>query len=413
MEYLFYKIPVRTIIVRLFINLSFALLLLSSCNSIPTTPAACVTADIRNEMNNSTALHLNEEIESVSYVPLEVTADDASLIDGVVDFAITSKYIYVLVGKESRIVLFDSRGHFLRTFLQQGQGPNDFNGMIGFIQANEADNRFYVIGNKIGVYTLEGKFVEDLPVNSPIIYAHHLGKGRIGAIAMPFMPFQSGSFGIGVFGENGEVIMNKNDFYSPLVPRENSGFTFGVTGSPSDGEQQSVLFKMAGNDTIFRLSADTIQSALVVDLGNSDEEVIRGLNTKDIKKFPADGDIFVLDMFETSRCFYLRMKQDETFYVASVDKESGQTIVEQCDVPEKDANNLADINMQLGMAGTQSYNHFPVWGRILGNNLVQVVTPYEIETFKEHAKITIPQELEKTNANENPIFILYKIKNEY
>lgn len=394
-----------------FNNLFLALLLLSSCNSAPSIPAACVTAEIRNEMNNLSILPLNEEIESVSYVPLEVTSDDASLIDGVVDFAITSKYIYILVGKESRIVLFDRQGHFLRTFLQQGQGPDDFNGMIGFIQANEADDRFYVIGNKIGVYTLEGKFVEDLPINYPIIYAHHLGKERVGAIAMPLIPFQDGSFGIGIFRENGEMIMNKNDFHSPLVPREASGFTFGITGSPSDGEQPSVLFKMAGNDTIFRLLADTIQPALVVTLGNSDEEIIRGLNTQEIKKFPADGDIFVLDMFETSRCFYVRMMQDKKFYVASADKQSGQTMVEQCDIPKKNANDLADINMQLGMVGSKGYNRFPIWGRIVGNNLVQIVTPYEIETFKEQAKITIPHQLEKINANENPIFIVYKIKN--
>lgn len=401
----------KVIFMKSFNNLFLALLLLSSCNSTPTTPTACVTADIRKEMNNLSILPLDEEIESVTYVPLEVTTDDASLIDGVIDFAITSKYIYVLVGKESRIVLFDRQGHFLRTFLQQGQGPNDFNGMIGFIQANEADDRFYVMGNKVGVYTLEGKFVEDLPINFPIIYAHHLGKGRVGAIAMPLIPFQDGSFGIGVFRENGEMIMNKNDFYSPLVPRENSGFTFGILGSPSDVEQQSVLFKMASNDTIFRLSADTIQPALVARLGNSDEEIIRGLNTQNIKRFPGDGDIFIVDMFETSRYFYLRMKLDEAFYVASVDKQSGQTIVEQCDVPEKDANNLADINMQLGMIGTQSYNRFPIWGRVLGNNLVQVVTPYEMEIFKEQAKIAIPQELEEINANENPVFIVYKIKN--
>lgn len=401
----------KAIFMKSFNNLFLALLLLSSCNSTPTTPTACVTADIRKEMNNLSILPLDEEIESVTYVPLEVTTDDASLIDGVIDFAITSKYIYVLVGKESRIVLFDRQGHFLRTFLQQGQGPNDFNGMIGFIQANEADDRFYVMGNKVGVYTLEGKFVEDLPINFPIIYAHHLGKGRVGAIAMPLIPFQDGSFGIGVFRENGEMIMNKNDFYSPLVPRENSGFTFGILGSPSDVEQQSVLFKMASNDTIFRLSADTIQPALVARLGNSDEEIIRGLNTQNIKRFPGDGDIFIVDMFETSRYFYLRMKLDETFYVASVDKQSGQTIVEQCDVPEKDANNLADINMQLGMIGTQSYNRFPIWGRVLGNNLVQVVTPYEMEIFKEQAKIAIPQGLEEINANENPVFIMYKIKN--
>ena len=118
--------------------------------------------------------------------------------------------------------------------------------MIGFIQADEADNRFYVIGNKVGIYTLEGTFVEDLPVNSPIIYAHHLGNKRIGAIAMPLMPFQNGSFGIGVFQEDGEAIITKNDFYSPLVPREDSGFTFGVMGSPRMGSRrQSCLKQLA------------------------------------------------------------------------------------------------------------------------------------------------------------------------
>lgn len=62
-------------------------------------------------------------------------------------------------------------------------------------------------------------------------------------------------------------------------------------GSPSDGKQASVLFKTASNDTIYRLSADTIQPVLVAGLSNSDEEVIRGLNIRDIKRFPANGDI--------------------------------------------------------------------------------------------------------------------------
>ena len=399
--------------VKSFFIAAVGVFVLASCNSNQVDQTGLLTAPIREALHSPNTLPIADEIESVEYIPLEMTHDDASLIDGVVDFAITSKYIYVLVGKEARIVQFDRQGHFLRTFLQQGQGPDDFNGMIGFIQANEVDNRFYVIGNKIGVYTLEGAFIENLPINSPIIYAHHLGNGRIGAIAMPFMSFQDGSFGIGLFQEDGEVIMTKNNFCSPLVPPENSGFTFGITGSSSDGEQQSVLFKMASNDTIFRLSADTIQPALVVGLGNSDEEVIRGLNIQDIKKNPADKDIFVLDMFETSRRFYVRMKLNEKCYVASVDKRSGETVVEQCDIPDKSANNLGDINMQLGMLGSKGHNQFPVWGRILGNNLVQVVTPYEIETFKEQTKITIPQELEKINANENPIFIMYKVKDEH
>lgn len=384
------------------------ILILTSCSINQAKQTGELTASIRKVINSPTTLTIDDEIKSAEYIPLEVTVDDASLIDGVVDFAITSKYIYILVGKEARIVLFDRQGHFLRTFLQQGQGPNDFRGMIGFIQANETDNRFYVIGNKIGVYTLEGEFVEDLPLNYPIIYAHHLGNGRIGAVSMPLMPFKGGSFGIGIFGEDGEPIMTKNDFYSSLVPQENSGFTFGVMSSPSDDEQ-SVLFKMASNDTIFRLLAHTIQPALVAGLGNSDEEVIRGLNIHDIKKFPADGDIFITDIFETARRYYLRMILNGKFYVASVDKQSGETLVERCDTPGSNIYELADINTQLGMVGTKGYKQFPVWGRVLDNNLVQVVTPYEIEVFKEQTGITIPQELQKENVSGNPIFIIYKM----
>ncbi|MDR1203059.1 MAG: 6-bladed beta-propeller [Tannerellaceae bacterium] len=381
---------------------------LASCSLNQVKQTGELTASVREALNSPATLPIADEIELAEYIPLEVTDNDASLIDGVVDFAITSKYIYVLVSKEARIVLFDRQGHFLRTFLQQGQGPNDFRGMIGFIQANEANNRFYVIGSKMGIYTLEGEFVEDFPINHPVIYAHHLGNSRIGAISMPFMSFQDGSFGVGVFREDGETIMTKNDFYSPLVPKENSGFTFGVMGSPSDGKQ-SVLFKMASNDTIFRLSADTIQPALVAGLGNSDEEVIRGLNIRDIKKFPADGDIFVTDILETPRRYYLRMMLNKKYYVASVDKQSGETVVEQCDTPEVDASNLSDFNIQLGMVGSKGYKQFPIWGRILGNNLVQVVTPYEIEMFKKQTKIVIPQELQMRDVDANPIFIIYKV----
>ncbi len=388
---------------------ALVLLALASCHSNQVKQTGELTASVREALHSPAILPLADEIESAEYIPLEITEDDASLIDGVVDFAITSKSIYVLVGKEARIVQFDRQGHFLRTFLQQGQGPNEFRGMIGFIQADEASNRFYVIGSKIGVYTLDGQFVEDFPINRPVIYAHHLSNNRIGAVSMPLMPFQSGSFGIGVFREDGEVIITKNDFYSPLVPQENSGFTFGVMCSPSDVER-SVLFKMASNDTIFRLTADTIQPALIAGLGNSDNEVVRGLDTRKLEKFPAAGDIFVTDIFETPKCYYLRMLLNEKYYVASVNKQSGETVVEQCDTPGKDAYKLADFNMQLGMVGSKGYKQFPIWGRTLGNSLVQVVTPYEIEMFQEQTEIKVPQELQVKDANENPIFIIYKVK---
>lgn len=47
-------------------------------------------------MDKPGLLGLGDEIKGVTFVPLEVTTDDASLIDGVYDYAVTDRYIYVL-----------------------------------------------------------------------------------------------------------------------------------------------------------------------------------------------------------------------------------------------------------------------------------------------------------------------------
>ena len=81
-----------------------------SCGSSPTEASSLLTADIRGGMDKPGLLELGDEIKGVTFVPLEVTTDDASLIDGVYDYAVTDRYIYVFPVKEPRIVLFEGRG---------------------------------------------------------------------------------------------------------------------------------------------------------------------------------------------------------------------------------------------------------------------------------------------------------------
>lgn len=69
--------------------------------------------------------------------------------------------------------------------------------------------------------------------------------------------------------------MTKNDFYSQLVPKVDSGFTFGVMSSPSDYRQTVGFVQTLVTILFFRLLSDTIQPALVAKLGNSNEEIIR------------------------------------------------------------------------------------------------------------------------------------------
>lgn len=368
-------------------------------------------ASVREAFQNLSTLPIAEEIESVEYLPLEITDNDESLIDGIVDYAVTSKYIYVLVGKEPRIVLFDRQGKFVRTFLRQGQGPNDFRGMISSLQVDEKKDNLYVIGSKIGVYSLDGVFKKDISFNRTFIYAHYLDSNYIAAIGTPFIPFKDG-LGIGVFNEKGDSIVSKNNFYSDLVPKDISGFTFGIAASPSDNFR-SVLFKMAANDTIFRLSAEGISPELICNLNNSKEEIIRGLNIRKVTKLPSSYDIFVSDMFETNKHYYLRLMKDEKYYVASIDKKNGKTIVEQCINPIDDIYTLADVNIQLGLTGSRGWRSFPIWGRMLreNNTLVQVITPYELDVYQSSGEIRIPDNLINKIKGDNPIFIFYKLKN--
>ena len=89
-----------------------------------------------------------------------MTTDDASLIDGVYDYAVTDRYIYVLPVKEPRIVLFDRQGRFYPDVVKEGQGPGEFSGILPCIQVDERNDRLFLFSNnRVWEYTLEGEFI--------------------------------------------------------------------------------------------------------------------------------------------------------------------------------------------------------------------------------------------------------------
>jgi hypothetical protein len=395
-----------------FIRTLLFLLILVSCNSPSSDPSGLQIASIREEINNPNMLALQHEIENVTFVSLEETADDASLIDGVFDYAVTEKYIYVLPVKEQRIVLFDRQGHFIKTLITQGQGPGEFAGLLTSMQVDEKNNRLYLFSDRISVFTMEGEFMEYTSHDYHAVFEHNVGDNQYVAVAFPYLPFQSGSFGIGVFTGSGDTVAMKNDFHSALVPDEKAGFTIGLTTPAYSAQSQSVLFKTGSNDTLFRISAEKIQPVCILDLQNSDNEIIRSLDATDFsslrKKLPEGKDIYVADMFETHNTYYFRLLYNNDFYVASTDKRTGETFVEKCIQPGN-LYELADVNLQRGMIGTRSYRNFPVWGRMEGEYLVQIVTPYELTFFKDNDSITIPENLNISEEG-NPVFVFYKIR---
>lgn len=100
--------------------------LMAACDSGHSGSGELISVDLRQGIDHPSMLNLQDEVESVEYIPLETTDDPASLLDGVSEYALTSKYIYVSPVKEQRIVQFDRKGHFIKTLIPFGQGPGEF-----------------------------------------------------------------------------------------------------------------------------------------------------------------------------------------------------------------------------------------------------------------------------------------------
>ena len=386
--------------------------LLTACQPKADVGMEIPEANLRELITNPSTLSLNEEIKQVEYIPLHTTEDDQSLIDGVASFAVTSKRIYVYPVKEQRIVLFSRQGEFIRTLITFGQGPGEFNDMLSDIQADEKRNKLYLFGvSGIWEYTLEGDFLQKHEYKQQALFQRFLTADRLGAVAFPYMPFSSGSFGLGVFTLAGDTVAMKNDFHSSEVAPEKAGFTIRLASAftPMDN---SILFKMGANDTIFRMTEKMIEPACVLQLNNSEKEIRMSIDATDfgsMQNFGSSSDLIISDMMETPSCIYFRLRYDDGHFVVSLNKQSGKTLVERC-VQPADLAMFSDANLLCGMLGTRSYQNFPIWGRIENDCLAQIITPYELSLYKETGKITIPEALQGVCEDDNPIVILYHLK---
>lgn len=164
------------------------LMVLAACGSKHNNSTdGFITVNLRDCVDKTTVTELADEIKDVSYVSLEMTDDNASLIDGVANFVVSEKYIYVLPAKEMRVALFSRSGKFIRTLIRQGQGPGEFSGTICNMQLDEKNNKLYLFDiQDIWVYTTEGEFIEKKHHDYMSILSYELADNKIGAISFPF-----------------------------------------------------------------------------------------------------------------------------------------------------------------------------------------------------------------------------------
>ena len=128
--------------------------LLGACQSPDDTQQADFqTVEVRSVINKDSQLDWNKHIQSSRYIQLQETNDEASLIDGISDFALSDQYIFILPIKERRIAMFDREGHFIKTLIKEGPGRRD-PGRMSSTGCFRASN---MIGRAIISFCLETK----------------------------------------------------------------------------------------------------------------------------------------------------------------------------------------------------------------------------------------------------------------
>ena len=383
--------------------------LLCSCSEKNTDKGEVLSVDVRELLKDKDAMKnvfATDEIETVEYIPLEITQDDASLIAGILDFSVSDDFIYILPIKENKILQFDKKGHFIKNVVTYGEGPNEYNGFPQNIYVDDAMDRLYIANmDKTWEYTLSGECVAVRKRDNMISYEYKIAPDRYAAVSYLGVPFHiPGIFGIGVFSEQEDTVAMKKNFLSPEnVPEEVSGFT-NVTVA---WNQNSVLFKTASNDTVFRLTKDEIAPAYILNLRNSAQEIVRGLKVRNSDGAAPD-DIWVWDMLETPSYFYYRFMLDNNFYIGALNRLTGTASWEHCSTPTDDIYQLVQLNRLLALTGMKSSKtNAPFWGSCFKDELVQIITAPEWVFFKEKGLV---QGLDNITEDDNPIVVIAKVK---
>jgi hypothetical protein len=142
--------------------LSFYILLSIGCSQSNNSKDDIVTIDIKKVIQNERDVPLSQFVESLEYLPLEITSE--SSISGGPGLYFTEEYIIVRnysPVSNSLLLLFDRRtGKFIRNLGKLGRGPGEYLRPLDRFY-NPYDKKIYANAeNSINTYNLEGVFLD-------------------------------------------------------------------------------------------------------------------------------------------------------------------------------------------------------------------------------------------------------------
>ena len=253
---------------------------------------ACINQNERSSSFNETVIDLTEAIykpilysevfEKIEYIPLETTKD--CLIGNHTFASLTDKYIVIFSVQTQCAYMFDrDTGKFIKQIGSRGQGPNEYAfSSIAFCDENESILYFDRTTDWIGYHLETGNSqVVKQPITFSKVFFDHTSsysviKKFVSIDTNTYVGFVNNISGhdsirMVVFDKEGNIKKTFPNFqtFEPSNQLNNESF---FSFKPIIGQyyqyQSSVYFKEEYNDTIYKISTDSISPHFSFFLGN-------------------------------------------------------------------------------------------------------------------------------------------------
>lgn len=396
---------------KVLFGLMAAILISTGCGSKKSS-GELLQIDLTAKDFASGQVEIADEIESVEYIPLELT--DESLIANILDIAVTDEYIFVYSTRQDGVLQFDRKGHFLRRIAKTGNGPGETGQIISFTVDEE--NRLFCVSEYFSTsfYSFYGEFIKKITSLHPYSYQLSVGPNVMAELGRMYVPLNvPGMFSLGIFNwaTDDTIALRPTIGNMNLMPLEETS----LKGWIYNGSMDGWFCYSEGTDTVWNVNAKTISPAFLVNNGYSasEEKEMRSSKTGNAS---VDGTYSVFNLFETPRFYFAKCFQssnESKFFLYRLDKQTGALSREASDI---DAMELFKHNRALTGIGIRNETDggLPIWPFFsypAKKLMIQVNTAVEIEYLKEKdPKLKEHPVLQKITEESNPLVTIYHLR---
>lgn len=353
-----------------------------------------------------------DEIESIEYIPLELT--DESLIANVLDVCVSDEYLFIYSTRQESILQFDRKGKFIRPVARTGNGPGEVAQMISM--TIDEDNRLFCVSEYFSTsfYSFDGEFIKKVTNLRPYSYQLSVGPNTMAELGRMFVPMNvPGMFSLGIFNwaTDDTVAFRQTIGDVNLMPLEEVS----LKGWIYNGSMDGWFCYSDGIDTVWNVNAKAISPAFLIHHGFSaaDEEEIR---SSKIGSAAVDDKYSIFNIFETPRSYFVKCfkgSDQSKFYLFSLDKETGALCREASSI---DASELFGYNRALTGIGIRNETDggLPIWPFFsypAKKMMIQFNTAVEIDYLKEkYPDLKKHPVLQTITEEANPLVTIYHLR---